>query len=61
MKTIKIKGKRAPLTMAEWKDIEHIVKAHLKNTKNSTTNWQNCEVPKLASQTASKQGILAAI
>ncbi len=47
--------------MAEWKDIEHIVKAHLKNTKNSTTNWQNCEVPKLASQTASKQGILAAI
>lgn len=33
MKTIKIKGKREPITMAEWKDIEHIVKRHLKEYK----------------------------
>ena len=34
MKTIKIKGKRAPITMAEWEDIKHIVKAHLKEYKD---------------------------
>ncbi|MEW6295340.1 MAG: hypothetical protein AB1467_03535 [Candidatus Diapherotrites archaeon] len=33
MKEIKIKGKRAPITMAEWKDVKHIVKAHLKEYK----------------------------
>ena len=33
MKTIKIKGKREPITMAEWKDIKGIVKAHLKEYK----------------------------
>ena len=33
MKTIKIKGKREPLTMAEWKDIKHLVKKHLKQYK----------------------------
>jgi hypothetical protein len=33
MKTIKIKGKREPITMAEWKDIKHMVKAHLKEYK----------------------------
>jgi hypothetical protein len=29
MKEIKIKGKREPITMAEWKDIKHIVEADL--------------------------------
>ncbi len=29
MKIIKIKGKREPITMAEWKDIKHIVKKDL--------------------------------
>ena len=33
MKTVKIKGKREPVTMAEWKDIKHMVKAHLKQYK----------------------------
>ena len=33
MKTIKIKGKREPITMAEWKDIKGIVKADLKKYK----------------------------
>lgn len=30
MKFVKIKGKREPLTIAEWEDIEPIVKRHLK-------------------------------
>jgi hypothetical protein len=30
MKIVKIKGKREPLTMAEWSDIKDIVKAHMK-------------------------------
>ena len=34
MKEVKIKGKREPITMAEWKDIKHIVKAHLKEYKD---------------------------
>ncbi len=29
MKIVKAKGKREPIIMAEWKDIEHIVKKHL--------------------------------
>jgi len=29
MKTIKIKGKREPITMAEWKDIKKIVEKDL--------------------------------
>ena len=29
MKEIKIKGKREPITMAEWKDIKHIVEKDL--------------------------------
>ncbi|MDO8634168.1 MAG: hypothetical protein Q7K34_02645 [archaeon] len=33
MKTIKLKGKREPITMAEWEDIGPIVKAHLKKYK----------------------------
>lgn len=33
MKIIKIKGKREPITMAEWKDIKDIVKADLKEYK----------------------------
>jgi len=33
MKTIKIKGKRVPITMAEWDDVKHIVKVHLKKYK----------------------------
>ncbi|MFH1240563.1 MAG: hypothetical protein V1672_05100 [Candidatus Diapherotrites archaeon] len=33
MKEIKIKGKREPITMAEWKDVKDIVKAHLKEYK----------------------------
>ena len=33
MKVIKIKGKREPLTMAEWKDVKHMVKRHLKEHK----------------------------
>jgi len=33
MKEIKIKGKRATITMAEWKDVKKIVKAHLKQYK----------------------------
>jgi len=34
MKIVKIKGKREPITMAEWKDIKGIVKAHLKEYKS---------------------------
>lgn len=34
MKIIKIKGKRNPITMAEWKDIKGIVKVHLKQYKD---------------------------
>ncbi|KHO54878.1 MAG: hypothetical protein QT12_C0026G0005 [archaeon GW2011_AR21] len=34
MKIVKIKGKRTPITMAEWKDVKHIVKAHLKEYKD---------------------------
>jgi len=34
MKEIKIKGKREPITMAEWKDVSGIVKAHLKQYKD---------------------------
>ncbi|MFH1696886.1 MAG: hypothetical protein ABH854_03205 [Candidatus Diapherotrites archaeon] len=33
MKEIKIKGKREPITMAEWDDIKGMVKAHLKEHK----------------------------
>ncbi|MFH0714725.1 MAG: hypothetical protein V1847_03050 [Candidatus Diapherotrites archaeon] len=33
MKIIKVKGKRAPIRMAEWKDIEKIVQKHLKEYK----------------------------
>lgn len=33
MKEVKIKGKGEPLTMAEWKDVKHMVKAHLKEYK----------------------------
>ncbi len=33
MKQIKIKGKREPITMAEWKDVKQIVKRHLKENK----------------------------
>lgn len=33
MKEVKIKGKREPITMAEWKDVKGIVKAHLKEHK----------------------------
>lgn len=29
MKTIKVKGKREPITMAEWKDIKQIVEQDL--------------------------------
>lgn len=34
MKEIKIKGKREPITVAEWKDVKEIVKAHLKEYKD---------------------------
>ena len=34
MREIKIKGKREPVTMAEWDDIKSIVKAHLKQYKD---------------------------
>ena len=34
MKNVKIKGKREPITMAEWKDVKGIVKAHLKQHKD---------------------------
>jgi hypothetical protein len=34
MKTIKVKGKREPITMAEWEDIKHLVKEDLKKYKN---------------------------
>ena len=30
MKFLKVKGKREPISMAEWSDIKNIVKAHLK-------------------------------
>jgi len=33
MKEVKIKGKREPLTMVEWNDVKHLVKAHLKEYK----------------------------
>jgi hypothetical protein len=33
MKIMKIKGKREPITMAEWKDVKEIVKVHLKQYK----------------------------
>ncbi len=33
MKIIKIKGKREPITMAEWDDVKDIVKKHLKKYK----------------------------
>lgn len=29
MKEVKIKGKREPITMAEWKDMKDIVKRHV--------------------------------
>ena len=34
MKEIKIKGKREPITMAEWKDVKSMVKTHLKQYKD---------------------------
>ncbi|MFH1752280.1 MAG: hypothetical protein ABH821_05065 [archaeon] len=34
MKTIKIKGKREPITMAEWKDVKHFVEKDLKKYKD---------------------------
>lgn len=34
MKKIKIKGKREPITMAEWKDIKKIVEEDLKKYKD---------------------------
>ena len=34
MKEVKIKGKREPITMAEWKDVKDIVKVHLKKYKD---------------------------
>ena len=34
MKEIKIKGKREPITVAEWKDIKDIVEADLKKYKD---------------------------
>jgi len=34
MKEMRIKGKREPITMAEWKDVKGIVKAHLKEYKD---------------------------
>jgi len=34
MKEVKVKGKREPITMAEWKDIKDIVKADLKKYKD---------------------------
>ena len=34
MKEMRIKGKRAPITMAEWDDIKGIVKAHLKKYRD---------------------------
>ena len=34
MKKVKIKGKREPITMAEWKDIRDIVKADLKKYRD---------------------------
>ena len=37
MKEIKIKGKREPITMAEWKDIKHIVKKDLIKYKDFYT------------------------
>lgn len=33
MRELKIKGKRRPIRIAEWKDVKHIVKAHLKEYK----------------------------
>lgn len=33
MKKLKVKGKREPVTMAEWKDVKHLVRAHLKEHK----------------------------
>jgi hypothetical protein len=30
MKVIKIKGKREPITIAEWSDIKHLVEEDLK-------------------------------
>ena len=33
MKIIKVKGKREPITMAEWKDVKHIVERHLKENR----------------------------
>ncbi len=33
MREIKIKGKRKPITMAEWKDVRKMVKLHLKEYK----------------------------
>ena len=34
MKIIKVKGKREPITMAEWKDIKKIVEEDLKKYKD---------------------------
>jgi len=34
MKIIKIKGKREPITIAEWKDIKHLVEEDLKKYKD---------------------------
>ncbi len=33
MKEVKIKGKREPITLVEWKDIKDIVKADLEKYK----------------------------
>ncbi|MCX6800878.1 MAG: hypothetical protein NTZ73_01700 [Candidatus Diapherotrites archaeon] len=33
MKVIKVKGKREPITMAEWSDVKEMVERHLKENK----------------------------
>ena len=33
MKKVKVRGKREPITMAEWDDIKEIVRAHMKQYK----------------------------
>ena len=33
MKIVKVRGKRVPITMAEWDDVKHIVERHLKENK----------------------------
>lgn len=34
MKVLKVKGKREPITIAEWSDVRHIVERHLKENKD---------------------------